>query len=71
MSPGDREAVLRSWASHCSGVVPRERCLPFAAVRGLSPQGFVQLLAEDLHAAGVVVGENYRFGYKARSGFRV
>ena len=66
VSPGSREEVLRSWAPYCDGMVPREHCLPFAAVRALSPQDFVQLLAGDLHAAGVVVGENYRFGYKAR-----
>lgn len=66
VSPEDREEVLRSWAPHCGGAVPRERCLPFAAVRDLSPQDFVQLLARDLRASGLVVGENYRFGYRVR-----
>ncbi len=29
----------------------------------MSPEAFVRLLAEDLKVSGVVVGENYRFGY--------
>ena len=33
---------------------------------GLTPEEFVQLvLVDQLHAAGVVVGENFRFGHKA------
>lgn len=66
VAPVDREAVLQSWAPYCRGIVPQERCLPFAAVRSLSPEDFVQLLASDLHASGVVVGMNYRFGYRVR-----
>lgn len=31
----------------------------------MSPEAFVQLLARELQAAGVVVGSNYRFGYRA------
>ena len=31
----------------------------------MSPEAFVQLLAEELRVAGVVVGANYRFGYRA------
>lgn len=31
----------------------------------MSPEAFVQLLAAELGAAGVVVGSNYRFGYRA------
>ena len=31
----------------------------------MSPEAFVLLLAEELQVAGVVVGSNYRFGYKA------
>ena len=64
VAPADRAAVLQSWAPSCGGTVPQERRLPFAAVRGLSPEAFVALLAHDLRAAGVVVGRNYRFGYK-------
>ena len=41
---------------------PRLRTLPFALIRRLSPEQFVALLAEDLGAAGVVAGRNYRFG---------
>lgn len=44
--------------------MPRLRTIPFAAVRQLSPRDFVDALANDLQAAGVVVGRNYRFGYK-------
>lgn len=31
----------------------------------MSPEAFVELLAVELQAAGVVVGSNYRFGYRA------
>ena len=31
----------------------------------MSPEAFVDLLAEQLQVAGVVVGSNYRFGYRA------
>lgn len=61
----DRPRVLGSWVKICAGVVPRELGIPFSQVRHLSPEEFVCLLAEDLGAVGVVVGSNYRFGYKA------
>ena len=32
----------------------------------MSPEAFVRLLAQELQASGVVVGQNYRFGYKAK-----
>lgn len=64
VAPSERAVVLRSWAPFCSGRAPRMRCVPFGAVRQLSPQDFVAALAEDLRAAGVVVGLNYRFGFK-------
>lgn len=67
VAPSERTAVLRSWAPFCDGRAPRMRCVPFGAVRQLSPRDFVATLAEDLKAAGVVVGVNYRFGFKARS----
>lgn len=38
---------------------------PCLQVRTMSPEAFVQLLAAELRAAGVVVGSNYRFGYRA------
>lgn len=65
VAPSERAAVLRGWASHCDGKTPRMRCVPFGAVRQLSPEDFVSALARDLRAAGVVVGLNYRFGFKA------
>jgi hypothetical protein len=44
-------------------VVPiRQHYLPFAAIRLMSPDSFVQLLQQELGAAGVVAGINYRFG---------
>lgn len=44
-------------------VVPvRQRYIPFAAVRSLSPEAFVSHIANDFRAAGVVSGINYRFG---------
>lgn len=44
-------------------VVPvRQRYIPFAAVRSLSPEAFVSHIANDFKAAGVVSGINYRFG---------
>lgn len=44
-------------------VVPvRQRYIPFAAIRSLSPEAFVQHIVEDFRAAGVVSGGNYRFG---------
>lgn len=46
---------------------PRLRTLPFALIRRFSPEQFVALLAQDLGAAGVVAGRNYRFG-KGESG---
>ncbi len=64
VAPSEREAVLRGWAPFCGGTTPRLRCVPFSAVRQLSPDDFVAALAHDLRAAGVVVGNNYRFGFK-------
>jgi FAD synthase len=44
-------------------VVPvRQRYIPFAAVRSLSPEAFVGHIKDDFRAAGVVSGGNYRFG---------
>lgn len=44
----DRGDVLASWAEHCGGLVPRQRFIPFADVRSLSPEDFVRVLAEGL-----------------------
>ena len=64
MAPSERGSVLASWKDHCGGVAPRMRCVPFAAVRQLSPREFVAVLAQDLRVAGVCVGLGYRFGAK-------
>ncbi|BDA40805.1 probable bifunctional riboflavin kinase/FMN adenylyltransferase [Coccomyxa sp. Obi] len=61
----DRPRVLTSWAPYCGGVVPLQRYIPFAAVRQLSPNDFVKVLALNLKVSGVVVGKGFRFGYKA------
>ena len=62
VAASDRSRVLASWAPYCKGNQPRQRFIPFAMVRSLSPDKFVQVLVEDLQVAGVVVGQNYRFG---------
>eukprot|EP00775_Hariotina_reticulata_P009604 gene9604-9765_t len=43
------------------------RYISFSAIRAFSPQEFVDLLVQDLGAAGVVCGANYRFGERAAS----
>lgn len=53
-------AVLATWAPLCGGKVPEELYLPFADIRMLAPDAFVDLLATTLHVERVVVGENYR-----------
>ncbi|PKA57381.1 hypothetical protein AXF42_Ash013568 [Apostasia shenzhenica] len=65
VAPCDRKRVLSSWAPFCGNVVPREYQLDFSTVRHLTPRQFVERLSEELRVAGVVAGENYRFGYKA------
>lgn len=64
-APADRPRVLaRHWAPHCGGRTPAEAALPFAGIRGLGPEEFVELLAE-LGVRGLVCGANYRFGFRA------
>lgn len=65
VAPCDRRRVLSSWKRACLNTVPREHRIPFGDVRNMAPEDFVELLARDLGAKGVVVGSNYRFGYKA------
>lgn len=65
VAPMDRTRVLASWKDACSGSVPKEHAIPFSEVRNMSPEDFVSLLVSDLGVEGVVVGSNYRFGYKA------
>lgn len=62
VAASDRARVLASWTPHCQGRTPRQRYIPFAMVRTLSPEAFVQALVEDLQVSGIVVGQNYRFG---------
>jgi len=59
VAPEHRPALLRSWGD------VRERVLPFQEVRQLSPEQFVDLLADTLGARAVVCGSNFRFGYRA------
>lgn len=40
----------------------RQRYIPFAAIRSLSPEVFVDHIKTDFKASGVVSGVNYRFG---------
>ncbi|KAI4302248.1 hypothetical protein MLD38_038022 [Melastoma candidum] len=61
----DRQRVLSSWAPYCGNVIPLEFKIEFSSVRSLSPQQFVEKLAQELHVRGVVTGENYRFGFRA------
>ena len=44
----DRARVLASWAPFCGGQGPCQRFIPFAAVRSMSPEEFVRVLALDL-----------------------
>jgi hypothetical protein len=61
----DRRRVMQTWAPSCGGLTPIECSIPFAEVRSLAPDAFVALLADELKVAGVAVGSNYRFGYRA------
>eukprot|EP00435_Cladocopium_sp_Y103_P044236 s472_g12.t1 len=58
IAPEHRQEVLASLGA-------KERVLPFAEVRGLSPKDFVDFLVDVLGAEGAVCGENFRFGFKA------
>ena len=62
VAASDRSRVLASWMPYCCGSTPRQRYIPFAMVRNLSPEAFVQTLVEKLKVSGIVVGQNYRFG---------
>lgn len=71
VAPCDRARVLGSWAPACGGVAPRQRIVPFAAVRSMEPEEFVEALTSSaenggLGARGVVVGEGHRFGKNAK-----
>ena len=68
VAPLDRRRILESWTSEL-GLAPcrPEVVLPFAEIRELSPQAFVDLLADPdrgLGLSGVVAGHAFRFGFK-------
>lgn len=76
VAPCDRARVLGSWAPACGGVAPRQRIVPFAAVRSMEPEEFVEALTGPeegggLGARGVVVGEGHRFGKNAKGDARL
>ena len=52
----DRARVLESWAKHCHDVIPEEHVLEFAKIRKLSPEQFVEKLANELKVNGAVAG---------------
>lgn len=64
IAPELRTSVLQGY-----GV--RERSLPFADIRSLAPDEFVDLLANVLSVKTVVCGANYRFGYRAAGDARL
>ena len=76
-APIDRRRIIAAWAdapqSSCDddgnvdggAATPRERVIPFPLVRSLTPSDFVDVLADELGASGVVCGTNFRFGHRA------
>ena len=53
------------WRLRCGDQTVREHCIPFAAIRRMSPEEFVLTLRDVIGVGGVVAGRNYRFGFKA------
>lgn len=64
VAPVERAGIMREWSAAVGRPVGY-RVLPFGDVRGLSPREFVRLLVEDVGAAGIVCGRDWRFGFKA------
>lgn len=62
----DRHRVLGTWGAELGRTVA-ELELPFAGIRGLSPEAFIAQLATDHGIGGIVTGRNFRFG-RDRSG---
>lgn len=61
IAPTDRARVLKDWSLSLGATVD-ERELPFADIRGMSPNEFVAHLRTAHDATAVVVGEDFRFG---------
>lgn len=59
IAPELRSSILDEWG----GV--QQKHLPFAAIRSLQPDEFVDILADVLRVKAVVCGSNYRFGFRA------
>ena len=68
VADAERPFVLATWKEMCHGMTPHMRYLPFGQIRHQSPREFVEMLARDLGAAGVVAGTNYRFGKNLKRG---
>lgn len=64
VAPVERDGILRAWGAEVGRPVGF-RVLPFLDVRELRPEEFVRLLVEEVGAAGVVCGRDWRFGYRA------
>lgn len=41
---GRRDDILKTWAPHCQGLIPRQHSLPFEKIRAFTPEQFVELL---------------------------
>jgi FAD synthase len=64
VAPVERAGILRDWSVDIGAPVSY-RALPFAEVRTLSPRDFIDMAREDLGAAGIVCGPDWRFGHRA------
>lgn len=65
VAPVERPGILRGWG----GLVGRQvgyKIMPFESVREMQPEDFVSMLREELGAAGVVCGPDWRFGHMAK-----
>lgn len=61
VAPADRARVLTAWSQSLHTTVG-ELELPFASVRSMSPDEFVNHLRTTQRASALVVGEDFRFG---------
>lgn len=60
VADSDRPRILASWTRDCKGRTPRQRYVPFAAVRHLQPEDFVAMLAEDLQVSIIAAHSSAR-----------